>query len=154
MSLVVLTLADFSVIHCLFRQREMEGKELTGGCTVCQVKLINLNACISSCKILLIEFSGDITFSLRGNIKTLNIPNRQKLQLVSILALSLATPVVLSSGFVIYRAIFLTGPPLNFLSVVRYVADLKKSVRVPDWPPHDQKTSEVSKEPNMISTLR
>ena len=122
MSLVVLTLADFSVIHCLFRQREMEGKELTGGCTVCQVKLINLNACISSCKILLIEFSGDITFSLRGNIKTLNIPNRQKLQLVSILALSLATPVVLFSGFAILHHPLQKSTKQDYLTIITIIA--------------------------------
>ena len=45
----------FFVIHCLFRHRVMEGNELTGVCTVCQVKLINLNSDISSDKIVLIE---------------------------------------------------------------------------------------------------
>ena len=35
-----------------------------------------------------------------------------------------------------YRVIFLTGPPLNLLSVGWKVTDLKKkNVRVPDWPP-------------------
>ena len=40
----------------------------------------------------------------------------------------------------IYRVFFLTGPPLNLLSVGRLVTDLKKTMRVPDCPPpHDQK---------------
>ena len=38
--------------------------------------------------------------------------------------------------------IFLTGPPLNLLSVGWNVTDFKKNVRVPDWPPpYDQKKS-------------
>ena len=119
--MVVLTLADFFVIHCLFRQREMEGKELTGGCTVCQVEFINLNACILSCKIVLIELNGDITFSVRGKIKTLNIPNRQKLQLVSILALSLATPVVLFSGFVIQHHPLQKSTRQDYLAIITII---------------------------------
>ena len=38
-------------------------------------------------------------------------------------------------GSYIYRVIFLTGPPLNLLSVGWKVTDFKKNVRVPDWPP-------------------
>ena len=33
------------------------------------------------------------------------------------------------------QGVFLTGPPLNLLSVGRKVTDFKKNVRVPDWPP-------------------
>ena len=35
----------------------------------------------------------------------------------------------------LYRVIFLTGPPLNLLSVGRQLTNVKKAVRAPDWPP-------------------